>query len=298
VDIKGGTAMIWMMLDALKTVNPTLFHSVRWMVLLNAAEEIINPHFGEVSREVLPANTKACLIFEAGGMHKSTFTLTEARKGSGHFQLHVTGRAAHSGSNYEKGANAIRQMSRVIERIMDLTDLEHGATTVNVGKIEGGTVHNKVPDEAHAALEIRSFDENQYRKVRDAFLAMNGPGDVKSPDGNATCHIEFVKTLEHLPWPQNPQTETLIAHWQAAAADCGFEIARRASGGLSDGNLLWNHFPTLDGLGPMGANLHCSRRSEDGSEEQEYVDVSSFVPKALLNCLAIEKIIAENNSPL
>ena len=62
-------------------------------------------------------------------------------------------------------------------------------------------------------------------------------------------------------------------------------------GGLSDGNLLWDGVPTLDGLGPWGDNDHCSERSPDGSKLPEFVQVSSFVPKALLNCVAITKLV-------
>ena len=58
-------------------------------------------------------------------------------------------------------------------------------------------------------------------------------------------------------------------------------------GGLSDGNMLWDAVPTLDGLGPWGDNDHCSERSADGSKVPEYVEVSSFAPKALLNAVAI-----------
>ena len=61
--------------------------------------------------------------------------------------------------------------------------------------------------------------------------------------------------------------------------------------GLSDGNLTWQTIPTIDGLGPAGGNSHCSERSPDGSKEQEYVTVSSYVPKALLNVMAIKKLI-------
>jgi glutamate carboxypeptidase len=61
-------------------------------------------------------------------------------------------------------------------------------------------------------------------------------------------------------------------------------------GGLSDGNLIWDAVPTLDGLGPWGDNDHCSERSADGTKEPEYVEVSSFVPKALLNTIAILKL--------
>jgi glutamate carboxypeptidase len=68
-------------------------------------------------------------------------------------------------------------------------------------------------------------------------------------------------------------------------------VSQEQRGGLSDGNLLWERFPTLDGLGPAGNNAHCSERSPDGSKDQEYVLVESFVPKALLNALAIMKLV-------
>ena len=61
-------------------------------------------------------------------------------------------------------------------------------------------------------------------------------------------------------------------------------------GGLSDGNLLWDSVPTLDGLGPWGDHGHCSERSADGTKLPEYVEISSFVPKALLNTVAILKL--------
>jgi glutamate carboxypeptidase len=71
----------------------------------------------------------------------------------------------------------------------------------------------------------------------------------------------------------------------------GIRITPEKRGGLSDGNWLWQHFPTFDGLGPVGSNAHCSERSVDGSKDQEYVSIPSFVPKASLNTLAILKLL-------
>ena len=61
-------------------------------------------------------------------------------------------------------------------------------------------------------------------------------------------------------------------------------------GGLSDGNHIWDAVPTLDGLGPWGDNDHCSERSADGSKLPEYVEISSFVPKATVNLLAVTSL--------
>jgi glutamate carboxypeptidase len=70
-------------------------------------------------------------------------------------------------------------------------------------------------------------------------------------------------------------------------------IGLQERGGLSDGNYLWHFVPTIDGLGPWGDNDHCSERTPDGAKLPEYVDVTSFVPKAALNTLAITRLAAD-----
>ena len=62
-------------------------------------------------------------------------------------------------------------------------------------------------------------------------------------------------------------------------------------GGLSDANYLCCLGPTLDGLGPGGANAHCSERSADGSKLPEFVEVDSFVPKAALDVLGLLRLL-------
>ena len=71
----------------------------------------------------------------------------------------------------------------------------------------------------------------------------------------------------------------------------GVRVGTQERGGLSDGNLIWDAVPTVDGLGPWGDNDHCSERSADGSKVPEYVEISSFVPKATLNCAAIAELL-------
>src|SRR4029077_5622464 len=95
---------------------------------------------------------------------------------------------------------------------------------------------------------------------------------------------------ESRPWPRNPATDRLYEFWKRAADELSMLVASEERGGLSDGNLIWDAVPTLDGLGPWGDNDHCSERSPDGSKLPEYVQVSSFVPKALLDCVAINQL--------
>ena len=98
---------------------------------------------------------------------------------------------------------------------------------------------------------------------------------------------------ESRPWPRNQETDWLYEFWKKAGDELGIAVNFEERGGLSDGNLIWDAVPTLDGLGPWGDNDHCSERSADGTKMPEYVEASSFAPKAALNVTAIVKLVQE-----
>lgn len=289
-DIKGGTALIYLMLAAMREAAPELFASANWIVALNACEEVDSSNFGAACERRLPAETAAGLIFEADGGEGGRFSVVAVRKGRATFTVRVEGRGAHAGGGHAGGANAIVQLADVVTRLAALTDYA-ADVTVNVGTISGGTVNNRVPHEAAATLEMRAFDRDAYARTKAAILEMAGEG-AKSEAGHA-CRIDVALEDETVPWPENAQTERLVELWKRAGGELGLRVAREMRGGLSDGNVLWQRFPTLDGLGPRGENSHCSEQSADGSKEQEWVDASSFVPKALLNATAIERLLEQ-----
>ncbi len=290
VDIKGGTVMIYMMLDALRHNLPDLFAEVTWQVCLNACEEVNEDDFGRLCQQRLAENTLACLVFEAGYMRGHTFQVVVARKGMATYHIEVEGKAAHAGSAHDKGANAIVQMAEIINRIHGFTDYEKDLT-FNVGTVMGGTVSNRVPHYAAASVEMRAFDTAVYDQGLQGMLTLNELGSVGSANGDFTCRTQIVITGQTQPWPVNPTTERLLEIWQEAGRELGYTVRREERGGLSDGNHLWAYAPTLDGLGPSGGNAHCSERSADGRKDQEYVFAPSFVPKALLNITAVLKLI-------
>lgn len=290
VDIKGGTVMIYMMLDALRAVLPELFAEITWLVMFNACEEVGEDDFGRLCRAQLADGALACLVFEAGYKRGHAFQVVTGRKGMATYHVQVEGKGAHAGSAHNRGANAIVQMAELIRHIHTLTNYEHDLT-FNVGTVAGGTVTNRVPHFAAAAVEMRAFDTAVYAQGISRMLALKKLPGIGSANGDFTCHVDVQITGQTPPWPVNEATDGLLAVWQAASAELGYTVRREERGGLSDGNHLWAHVPTLDGLGPAGGNAHCSERSTDGSKEQEYVLVSSFVPKALLNIAAILKVI-------
>ncbi len=289
-DIKGGTVLIYMMLAALRAIVPDVYDDVTWVILLDASEERDGEDFGQLCRERLAGDARACLIFESGKVEGRDNWVVVARKGMAVYRMTARGKAAHAGSAHEQGANAIVELADAIRRVHGFVDYER-ALTFNVGTVQGGTVTNRVPHLAVAELEMRAFDTEVYDAGVAAMMALPETVSVRSADGGFACTLDVEITRKTAPWPRNEGTDGLLAVWQAAAAEIGVRIVPEERGGLSDGNYFWDTIPTLDGLGVSGANAHCSERSEDGSKEQEFCEVSSFVPKAVLNATAVLKLL-------
>jgi glutamate carboxypeptidase len=289
-DIKGGTAMIWLVLSALRAEAPAVFESLNWRILLNSSEETLSEDFGDLARARLGPQPLAALVFEAEGRLGNDKLVVVSRKGRATWRVTARGRGAHAGGKHAHGANAIVELAHVLPRIHALTDYER-ELTFNVGAIRGGTVVNRVPHEAVVEGEFRAFDPAVYAQAKSALLGLSGPGQVASAADRFACSVQVEILTESRPWPRNPATDRLAAVWQKAGAKLGLRVEPEERGGLSDGNHLWDALPTLDGLGPWGDNDHCSERSADGSKLPEYVEVSSFVPKALLNAMAIVELV-------
>jgi glutamate carboxypeptidase len=289
-DIKGGTAMIWLVLTALKNCSPEVFEAITWKLFWNSSEECFSDDFGDVCRCRFDKDTLAALVFEAEGRAQDKRFLVVARKGRGTWRITVKGRGAHAGGKHAHGANAIVQLGQTLQQVAALTDYAR-QLTVNIGTVRGGTVLNRVPHEAMAEGEFRAFRPDAYAYGKAALLALAGVGEVKSAADGYPCEIKVEILDETRPWVRNAATDRLFGLWQKTGQELGMELLAEERGGLSDGNLLWDAVPTLDGLGPWGDNDHCSERSPDGSKLPEFVQISSFVPKALLNCMAINNLI-------
>lgn len=290
-DIKGGTAMMHLVLSALATHAPRTFGEVTWVLLLNSSEETLSRDFARVCFEHLdPARTLAALVFEAEGRTDGIPRLVVSRKGRAVFRLGVEGRAAHAGARHPRGANALVQLGRVIDRVAALTDYRRHLT-FNVGTVSGGVAVNRVPHLATAEVEMRAFTPEIYRDGVLAIRALEGVGDVRSAEDGHPCRVRVELLEESPPWPRKAATDRLFEHWQRTATELGQPLGSEERGGLSDGNWICDRYPTLDGLGPHGDNDHCSERSADGSKLPEYLDVPSFLPKALLNTVALRALI-------
>lgn len=288
VDNKGGTVLIWLVLQILRDTAPEAFGRTHWLLAANAAEEITGDDFGHVLTARCHGKARAVLVFEGGAVDEQGWHIVTSRKGRSAWRLKVEGRAAHAGSRHHEGINAIDALARVLPDVAALTNAA-AERTVNIGMVQGGTVVNRVPHEATAEWECRTTEPAALQHADDFFASLSGT----AANGAKLTAERIGHTAA---WPGSIAAEALFHLWHEAAALLNLTAVTEARGGLSDANHLWHLAPTLDGLGPDGGNAHCSERSADGSKQPEYIIPATLVPKAMMNALALIKLVSSAGS--
>lgn len=190
--------------------------------------------------------------------------IVTARKGTARFELHIKGRAAHSGARHEDGRSAIKELARQILDLEAMTDYSTGVT-VNVGVVSGGTRSNVVAEEARAEIDMRVPNP----EVGDVAVARMLGITAHDPDVKLT----ITGGLNRPGYEKGAAIEALFQEARRIAAGIGFDLQDLKTGGGSDGNFTAALVPTLDGLGVDGAGAH---------SDEERLYVSSLVPRAKL----------------
>jgi len=202
-----------------------------------------------------------------------------SRKGGVFLAFEVTGKAAHSGGNFEKGISAIGELAHKIVAMHKLTDLKAGIT-VNVGLVKGGQSVNTTAPSAEGQIDLRYVRPEQRGP---ALAALQKIIDTATVPGT-TARLEIKG--EFLPVSPTPAAEELFGCYQAAAADAGLKVAGEFTGGCADSGFTSAvGCPTLCGVGPVGGNAHTP---------EEYLEVETLVPRAQAMALAILRLPAEH----
>jgi glutamate carboxypeptidase len=170
-----------------------------------------------------------------------------ARKGTGMFTMRTEGCAAHAGLDPGKGASAILELAKQIERLHALNN--SGGISVNVGVVRGGTRSNVVAAEATAEIDVRFSTNAESEKVLSALL--------ESQPFDERVRIKVTGGINRPPLERTPEVVKLFEQAREIAASLGFELGEAQVGGASDGNFLAaTGIPVLDGLGVDGEGAH------------------------------------------
>ncbi|MCU1286164.1 MAG: peptidase [Acidobacteriales bacterium] len=177
------------------------------------------------------------------------------RKGVGSYTVKVTGKASHSGIDFEKGNSAIVELAKQITKIAGFTDLKRGIT-VNPGVISGGTRLNVVAAEASVEVDVRIM------KLKDAALLEKKFRSLRPFDKK--CKLSVSGGINRPPMERSEKVLKLYKRAKEIARelDKKFVLEEKGTGGGSDGNFTAAlGIPTLDGLGAVGEGAHAVHES-------------------------------------
>ncbi len=243
-DMKAGIAM---MLYAVEALGPL---PCPVTALLVSDEEIGSQSSRAITESVAQAARAVLVLEPALGLHGACKT---ARKGVGDFTLRVHGVAAHSGLDFEKGHNAVLELSRQLQRAAGFTDLKRGIT-VSPNIVRGGSRLNVVPELAEAEVDVRIGQKKDGAYVEKKFRSLK-PIDRR-------CKLEVRGGINRPPLERTREVARLYGMAREIARALGFNLKEAAVGGGSDGNFTSGlGIPTLDGLGGVGEGAHASNES-------------------------------------
>jgi glutamate carboxypeptidase len=245
LDMKVGVAMAFTAIEMLTEAGRLGCE----IVILLTGDEEIGSQAGRPIVETLAKQCSAVYVLEpAQGLAYKT-----ARKGVGNWRIEVQGVAAHAGVDFKKGANAIRELARVVEKVSNWTDLKRGLT-VSVGVAGGGTKSNVIPAHAWAEVDARIARLADGPRIERRFAAL------KAQDPR--CTLTVTGGINRPPMERSAGTVQLFRRAQSLAREIGVTLDEASTGGGSDGNFTAAiGIPTLDGMGAVGEGAHARHES-------------------------------------
>jgi tripeptide aminopeptidase len=140
------------------------------------------------------------------------------------------GCAAHAGIRPEAGRSAIVAAAKALEA------MRHGRldddTTANVGRIEGGTAANVVPDRCRLEAEVRSLDHEKATGAAGEMVdALTWAASSSETDVDTSIE-------EHFRAYRIPESDPCVTVAAAALRDCGIEPVYVTTGGGSDASVF------------------------------------------------------------
>lgn len=244
LDMKAGVIMALTAISTLNKLNLTRPVTL----LLNSEEEVGSPVSRPVTERLARKSAAVFVLEPAQGLAYKT-----ARKGVGIYRVDVTGVAAHSGVDFERGHSAILELAKQVQIISGFTDLKR-KLTVNCGVIAGGTRSNVIAQTAHAEVDVRIARAADAAHVEKLFRKLKA--------FDPRCKLTVTGGINRPPMERKAGTIALFKQARKLAAQLGFDLDEAATGGGSDGNFTAAlGVPTLDGMGAVGEGAHAAHES-------------------------------------
>jgi glutamate carboxypeptidase len=265
-DMKSGVVV---MLEALRYFAETGTRPARPVNILLSCDEEVGSFTGRLLVEREASKAAYCLVCEPSSHGR----VKTGRKGTGMFTLKTWGKPAHAGLEPEKGASAILEIARQIERLQAL-DAPDVGTTVNVCTIRGGTTTNVIPEHAECTIDVRFTSASEAERIAASIKELE-PVDPR---------VKLLVTggINRPPLERNDAVAGLYEKARDVAASFGYDLGETQVGGASDGNFVAAlGVPVLDGLGVAGDGAHTL---------EEYIYIDDIPKRAALLALMLTSV--------
>ncbi|MDW8065640.1 MAG: M20 family metallopeptidase [Anaerolineae bacterium] len=250
-DMKGGIAILLGALQGLQALNVRPAHQIR--MLFTSDEETGSA----TSRSLIEEEARCSHLVLCLEPALPDGSLKTFRKGVGDFTVVAYGRSAHTGSDPQRGVNAIEELAHQILGLRRIADLQQG-TTLTVGLIHGGTRPNVVPEYAEMVVDVRVATQAEMSRIERAFRNLRPVLEG--------ARLEVRGGFNRPPMERNPVMISTFERARAIAGKLGITLTEGGTGGGSDANFTAAlGIPTLDGLGAIGNGAH-------GLDEHVYID--------------------------
>ena len=272
IDMKGGLLVMFAGLRAFEQTPGA--DGLGWEVLITPDEEIGSHGSDPLFRETA-ARHRFALVFEPA---RPNGDLVHSRKGTGGIIATCRGRAAHAAKIPNDGCNAILALAEFLLAASRIPS-ELPGVLLNVGNIRGGTAAtNVVPDFAESELDLRVTRMGDREPLLARLHAL-----AAAVNARPGYQLELKGGFNRPPKECTPAEEAMFAAWQAAGRDVGLApFSWVHTGGASDGNnFAAAGLPNLDGLGPIGDQLHSNR---------EFIVIPSIAPRAQVLALVCHRL--------
>jgi len=179
------------------------------------------------------------------------------------FQVITRGKSSHALLQPGEARSALTAMARLVPRIEALASPE---CSVAVNFLQSGHPIAAVPTEALCGVVSTARSEERIEQLVSELQAVVV---AEAAEGG-----EVRTYTRRLIWHASERDRALWAHAKALADDIGFSFDHHMAFGGSDGNFTGAlGIPTLDCLGPVGANAH---------QLTENIEIASIEPRGRL----------------
>ncbi len=271
-DCKAGIAVI---LEVIKVLEENRLHRPPIEAVFTVSEEMAL--MGAKYLDYSKLRARHGLIFDNEQGIEHVITSAPA---ADKMEIKVYGAAAHSGVAPEKGISAIKVVSDAVAR-MKLGRIDR-ETTANIGFISGGNAINIVPPLVELSGEARSHDPAKLRKqtrhMEDCLKKAVRKVKVRADGRLVTPRYEF-QVEQKFPNLRIDRDNPVLPLIAAAMKEEGFKMKPSASGGGTDGNILYGHGIQAPVLATGMRNVHTTA---------EYLDLGDFFACARLTLRVVE----------